>query len=281
MLKWPSKAIGAIVKLFEPLQDIDVYVEDTDDQVFYSALLRNAAQGRVRVERVFPLGNRLKVIRGAQEYSPSGRRSLFIIDGDLEWVKGDNPPRLPWLYRINAYCVENLILCGHAAVSVLSEEVVLSEEEASAVLDFQDWLKSVDVPLIELFAAYATVHTFNPGFRTVSNGVGVLCTKSVGGTTLDINKVNAAKSAAINAAEKIVSPETVRLYYERILDRAHKLNSPYFIVSGKDFLLPLLDFHLQLRGCKVKRKALRLKLAKNCSFEKLNELQEAMLTSAS
>jgi len=207
MLKWPARAMNAVVKLFEPLQDVDVYIEDAGDEVFYSSLLRNAAQDRIRVERVFSLGNRLKVIRGAQDYIPAGRRSLFLIDGDLEWVKDEVPPRLPWLYRLNAYCIENLILCDRAACTVLSEEQVMEEVDAEAALNFKEWLRSVEGPLVELFSAYATAHHFKPGYKTVSNGVGNLCSQVGKATVLDPNKVDLAKTAALAAAESVASPD--------------------------------------------------------------------------
>ncbi|QNH00394.1 DUF4435 domain-containing protein [Pseudomonas sediminis] len=281
MLKWPARAVGAVVKLFEPLQDIDVYVEDVEDEVFYTSLLKNAAQDRLRISRVFALGNRLKVIRAAQEYSPSGRRSLFIIDGDLEWVKDIGGPRLPWLYRLNAYCIENLILRERAAFLILSEELVIDESKATEALNFRHWTNSIEPHLVELFAAYATVHTFKPSYKTVSNGVGILCTKSGTTTKLDLRKVANAKAAALAEAEKIVSPETVRQYYERILFRAKNLEHPSLVVSGKDFLLPLFEFHIQSKGCRIKKKSLRLKLAKNCNPQRLVELKNAMLVNAS
>ena len=35
MIRWPARALDAIQKLFEPLQDVDIFVEDAEDEVFY------------------------------------------------------------------------------------------------------------------------------------------------------------------------------------------------------------------------------------------------------
>ncbi len=72
MLKWPDRAIGALRRLFEPLQDVDVYVEDMYDEVFYRHLLNRVVAGRVRIARIFSLGGRDAILaRGDIGYSPA------------------------------------------------------------------------------------------------------------------------------------------------------------------------------------------------------------------
>lgn len=102
MIKWPERAIGAIRNLFEPLQDIDVYVEDTNDEAFYRALL-NAATNEITVKRVFALNGRKNVIDAATAYDQKTRPALFIIDGDLPWVKGEPSPKIVGLHCHDAY----------------------------------------------------------------------------------------------------------------------------------------------------------------------------------
>jgi Protein of unknown function (DUF4435) len=108
MLKWPSRARIAIRKLFQPLQDIDVYVEDENDEVFYRALLKRVGANEIRVARVFGLGGRSAVIEAARAYQDPQRRALFLIDGDLDWVRGVALQGPAHLHRHEAYCVENL-----------------------------------------------------------------------------------------------------------------------------------------------------------------------------
>jgi hypothetical protein len=97
MIKWPAKAGVAIRKLFEPLQEIDVYVEDQNDEVFYKSLINAACGEIVQVSRVFGLGGRKAVLDAAAAYNPSDRKALFIVDGDLEWVRGVFAPNKPWI----------------------------------------------------------------------------------------------------------------------------------------------------------------------------------------
>lgn len=98
MIKWPERAKAAIRKLFEPLQDVDVYIEDTNDEVFYRTLLNNVTNGQIKIARVFSLGGKTPVVNKARGHDHSARRALFIIDGDLDWVRGDSPQNIRGLH---------------------------------------------------------------------------------------------------------------------------------------------------------------------------------------
>ena len=153
----------------------DVYIEDENDEVVYKQLLNQATHGKVRVARVFALGGRNAVLKAASEHDQATRRALFIIDGDLHWVKGEPKPAIVGLHRHEAYCIENLLLCERALSTIVSQEVVITEEEAHRRLAYDKWRHSITSPLAELFAAFATVHDCNSTVSTVSQGVGVMC----------------------------------------------------------------------------------------------------------
>lgn len=99
MIRWPPRSLAALRKLFEPLQAVDVYVEDTNDEAFYRRLLNFAVDGEIPVARVFALGGRLAVIEAAQLHDHSSRRAVFIIDGDLPWVRGDHVEALTGVHQ--------------------------------------------------------------------------------------------------------------------------------------------------------------------------------------
>ncbi|HAZ13287.1 MAG TPA: hypothetical protein DCY86_10900 [Bdellovibrionales bacterium] len=264
MLKWPDRARSAIRKLFEPLQDIDVYVEDTHDEAFYRCLLNSATKNNdVKVARVFALGGRQPVIDAAMIHDQKTRRALFIIDGDISWVKGEAIPSMVGLHCHDAYCVENLLLCEKALTLLLSQDTAITEDKAAERLAYVEWIQSIELHLIELFSAFATVHYFDQTVKTVAQGVGVMCIKhrSTGTTELDPSKVRAAKDQALKSAEKVATADAISEVYDRMLNRIKDLHNPLHAVSGKDFLIPLLDFHLQSFGCRIKRKALRIRLA--------------------
>lgn len=283
MLKWPERAKSALRKLFEPLQEIDVYVEDANDEAFYRCLLNCAANGKVKIARVFALGGRPAVVNAAIAHDQKARRALFIVDGDLPWVQGKPVPATVGLHCHDAYCIENLILCEKALVLILSQEAVITEEEAAVRLAYDNWVSAVEAPLVDLFAAFATVSEFDPTVPTVSQKVGVMCTKhrSTGNTTLDISKVKRARDKALKAAAAAADEATVTATHRRTLSRLKALPQPIRAVSGKDFLLPLVDFHLQSLGCRIKRSSLRVRLASAGDLSRYAPLSAALCQAAS
>jgi len=85
------------------------------------------------------------------------------------------------------------------------------------------------------------------------------------GIVLGLRSSPAMRSAfplrhAVLATPASREPST-REIYETILERIRGLPVPLRAVSGKDFVLPLVDFQLQSLGCRVKRRSLRVRLA--------------------
>jgi hypothetical protein len=281
MLKWPDRAKVAIRKLFEPLQSIDVYIEDSNDEAFYRTLLHTVSKGKVTIARVFALGGRQPVIDAAMAHDHLKRRALFLIDGDLEWVRGLPAPHVLGIHRHDAYCIENLLFCEKALVQILSQDAVLTEEEACQTLELKSWINSIQGPLLELFSAFATSHEFAPEIKTVSLGVGNLCTKpKKGATALDIAKVVQATTKALAGAETKADKKSVQKIYSQTLARLKSLKFPLHAVSGKDFLIPLVDFLLQSHGCRIKRKSLRMRMASSGDIDRFNELHVALTRAA-
>jgi hypothetical protein len=253
-------------------------VEDVNDEAFYRTLLNQISQGKIKIARVFALGGRDKVIQAAIDHDFSKRKALFVIDGDLDWVRGIQPPQIVGLHRHDAYCIENLLICEKALAKILSQEVVCTEDDAIQMLDLKAWAQSIKNPLIELFSAFATVHEIAHEIPTVSQGVGNLCTAQIRPrvTTLDAKKVELARDAALAAVEAKSDKLKVQTTYKKYLTRIHSLKFPLNAVSGKDFLLPLLDFFLQAHGCRIKRKSLRMRMATAGEIERFSRLSEAM-----
>ncbi|MBI2399081.1 MAG: DUF4435 domain-containing protein [Xanthomonadales bacterium] len=259
-----------------------MYVEDVNDEAFYRSLLDFATGKKIKIARVFALGNKSEVIRVARAHDHRARRALFIIDGDLEWVRGDPVPAVVGLHRHAAYCVENLLLCEKAVVALLSQEIAVTEAEAATRFGYKSWQDSITMPLCELFSAFATSQVFVPSFATVSRGVGVMCSERLAPrrSELDQNKVATMRQAALREAESASSKADVVAELRRVTVRVNSLPDPLAAVSGKDFLLPLLCFKLQSLGCRIKRASLRIRLACAGEASRFSSLAEALESAA-
>lgn len=282
MVAWPQRALVALRKLYEPLQDVDVYIEDTNDEPFYGHLLKRVAGDDVRVQRVFACGGRGGVIEAAKNYAAE-RPALFLIDGDLDWVLGEDAPLQEdaRVYRLDAYCIENFLICGRGAEMLLMQEGVLTERQAVDALKFEEWLEHVSPPLIKLFGAFSVARKYAPAHKTVSLGVGRMCVDMRGVAVLDFDKVRLYTEEAIAAAKNALGNNVeVDRKFAEVLERTQRLEAPDRIVSGKDFLLPLLDFHLRRFGCKVRRDSLRVRLAMSCELSNFSGLLAALKIAA-
>jgi len=275
MLRWPNRAKLAIAKLFQPLQDIDIFVEDENDEVFYKKLFNVICGESIKVARVVSLGGRSNVIQNAMSFDHGNRRAIFIIDGDLEWVSGESAPSVRGLYRLNGYCIENFLFCENAIARVISEDAVIDEDTAKRKIDYKSWVDSISHPMLCLFASFVTVRHFTPSAPTVSQGAGTLCERS-GKTKLDVTKVQNAVKASLSLAEQNSDRKSVGQFYKHTLSRLEKIPKPLHCISGKDYLMPLLQLHLSNLRYRIKNKQLRFRLASNANVNHFSDLLDAL-----
>src|SRR5687767_2319829 len=134
MITYHRRALKALAFLFRPYNDIDVYVEDKVIRNVYEVILTRLLANRARVTRIFSLGGRTEVIEAARRAATGGNRcELYLIDGDLDLLKGVSAPEITGLYRLNVYCAENLVLCPDACVEVAYEVLADTSKQALAV----------------------------------------------------------------------------------------------------------------------------------------------------
>jgi hypothetical protein len=236
----------------------------------------------VRIARVFTPGNRAAVIAKAQAHDFAARRAFFLIDGDLDWVRGEPAPFPDLVYRLDAYCVENLLIHEDAAVKFLIEEAVLSEAAAIQALQFDHWLKGVSSSLLDLFAWFAVLNLVKPSEPTVSLGIGMLLAKPGKGVpkAVDPSKVLTLVSDVRKKAEIATSKKDAAALQSAILNRIKKLPIPSDAISGKDYLFPLFEYHLWRSVTRqTSRKSLRVRFARNCCLERFKLMSEALLRS--
>lgn len=281
-LVWPTRSFGTIRKMFEPLQDVDVYVEDKGDETFYKNLLTRILGEEVKITKIFARNGRNNVISSLMAHDHNARRALFLIDGDLEFVKElPKPSSSPALHRLDAYCIENFLICQQAILRILMEELDADVESARELASFTEWLSMIENSLTRLFAAFAVLHNVDPTKPTVSMGVGPLCKQVGKHTVLCEIKVQAKVNDILELAYQVDEKSRIDRLYEEMLSKIRSREHPHRSVSGKDFLLPLLIFKLQSINCKVSYKALRRRLSLSCDVDAFQQLKADTLLVAS
>ncbi|MGS0682632.1 DUF4435 domain-containing protein [Shewanella sp. 125m-7] len=261
--------------LFRQLQDIEIYVEDKDSEVFYRELFGRLLEGRAQIKKVISLGCRNEVIKGAEEQANDAPK-VFVIDADLFWVTQQFNTNNKRIYQYPFYCVENSLFCKSAAITLIQETLGDKKRELiESELDWNSWIQSIEPHLIELFVIFATAFKLNPTIKTTSRGFEAIVTKTKKAPVIfDIEKVTLVISEIKNELLKDFSLDEIEKTAAEIenwtRDKEHNLN----IVSGKNFLLPLLSFKLK-EHCNLDLtvKSRNYRLARNCNLEPLDGLR--------
>lgn len=272
MLERGSAARYASSVFFEHFNDFDVYIEDTAEgyNKLYAIILGRVLSSQVSIARVFPLGERAKVIEAANKALKIEvkRKSVFIVDGDLFLLGGERQILPENAIRLPRYCIENFLADANSFHELLDEECPhLERKFLEEKFDFTGWRDSSIEPLRRLFTSFAVSHMLNTGAKTVSMGINSICLNSMGEVCLgkaekiayEIDKYTAEKCGdeVVNQSLKVVNEN---------LDSNCCFITTY--VSGKDFILPLLFARFRtISKSKTPNILLKQRLARKCDVE--------------
>lgn len=238
MIRYSPKAAKALGFLKTAYNDVEIYVEDETCHHMYVLLFRKILPPGIRLSSVNQLGGRDAVIEACRrDQSNDGRRKLYIIDGDFDYYHKRSKPRLKHLYRLHAYCIENILIHEGAAVAVAAHADTNTPEDTVATrLEFQKWISEVIQKLRSLFVVYATAEALSVGIPTVAFSVrrlmqgGRLCASKIGQRMLQVARA-VCRSKGREAYRRQRRTIENNLAAVRVTkDR---------MISGKSYLLPL------------------------------------------
>jgi hypothetical protein len=98
------------------------------------------------------MGGKKRVIEACRlDQKDDGRKKLYIIDGDFDFLLNKGKPKLKYLHRIGAYCIENVIVhpgcvaevCGDYDASVDAANVLHKLEYGRIIGNYEDILRSL------------------------------------------------------------------------------------------------------------------------------------------
>lgn len=275
MPQLPERALSSQAVLLRPLQDIDVFVEDSRSKEFYNVLMTRVLNGLVRFFSVIPLGGR-DTVEKRSENDNGPRASLYLVDGDLDWVAGQHTSRNRRLFVHQCYCIENYLFCVEAMKSVIHENSgLMSMNEIEVALNWGEFRKSLEV-LIPLFVEFAVAHALASGIKTVSRGYSkVISHVRDSQPKIDEGKVMAIISDIQHSILATHSEQEYESIKSAIQARVNSLDDRLRIVSGKDFLLPMQKFEAhRIASQRMTTESLMLRLAKHCDLSQFSAIRE-------
>lgn len=267
-----SAAKAALSVFYESFNDLDIYVEDTAegyDKIF-ARLLSRALDGKVAIEKVFPLGERGKVIESARAYEQkkSTRNSVHIVDGDLNLLCGESQALPKNLIVLPRYCIENFLFDKESLLQILDEEDTKHDIGVlELALDFENWIESLGSLLRPLFCIFAVAHFLNSGIKTIKNGSKSVCKDELG--NIDSDKVKALVERIHLELSATHGVCVVEYYVKRMeANISSELCFASTYVSAKDFVLPLLFLRIRsISSSKAKHINLKIRLASKCRVD--------------
>jgi hypothetical protein len=283
----PERSLTAKVAksvFFEELNDIDIFIEDTafGYEKLFQILFSRVFEGKYRVNKVFPLGGRKAVAAQHQIHEHLERPSLFIVDGDLFLLIGDDLKNVNGLYKVPFYCIEN-ILCDAEGIHELmnEEEPQALKPELVEAFKYVEWKNINENKLFELFIEYAVTFLLNPSEQTVAFSVSNLVSANDG--NIDNAKLASRIKALRFEAKNKSSEADYAEARDKVLTQFSVSNvSKLDVVSGKDYLFPLLKTRMK---SKIKTKVpdinLKIRLAMKCDITQLMESVDLVASSVS
>ena len=238
---FPARAAKALGHLKAHRNDVEIFVEDTAGGNLWVKLLRHYLPEQVKLESVNVLGSRQLVLKACSiDQAQESRRKLYVIDGDLELLRGVGKPRLKHLYRLRSYCVENYLINEDALVSAITTlNMNVDFYTARRELDLGGWIERNGGALHRLFVCYAVTHELKQEKETVGYKVNKLLKWNNSEFDFCESKVAARTIGLYKSVRLDFSKDEVRAVYDRVKKNADRIGVWRF-VSAKDYLIPQL-----------------------------------------
>lgn len=280
MISLSDESKRLVSTFFAYRNDIDVYTEDEDkDKEFYRVLFKKLLQSGTVINDVTPLGPKSEVIKRCMLEPKNDRKKIFIVDGDVGCIHGENIPELDNLYVLDGYCIENFLFEKTSICSFIYYECATkSLDKIEEDLDFDTWLIAYAKDLINLFVHFSLVDYFGGRFTIFNSNKfhDKIAGKLVFSKTLVEHEIESLRLEIL----KLATEEQ----YETKLTEINSKWDPTVdnflkIVSGKDYLIPILLIKSQEFK---KSKALpsleetKLRLLSNCGLSRLTGLKTAI-----
>ncbi|EGT3625937.1 DUF4435 domain-containing protein [Morganella morganii] len=279
--QWSKPASRSLGYFYRDFQEIDIYVEDSDSEVFYNEILNRVLGGSVKIKKIFCLNGRGNVTDNCRAYQDSFP-ALFIIDGDLQLFFGEKETEHKNLFQHDLYCVENYLICKEAVAQLILESSgVKNLIDILKDMNWDEYIEKNFNPLIELFKVYAVSWRIAPELPTVSKSFYDFCkleSKRRGQVTCG-DKVNEVISIIKNELVERSSLAQYELHYSQVSAVLEGRQEPYDLVSGKDYLLLSLRDYLKFHGVQSTGNlhSLKFRLARHCNLQKFEPLKDKVL----
>ena len=271
MISYTALAAKALGFLKQYYNDIEVFVEDTANPTMWRRLLERILPPNIKVKSVNLMGGRQNVTNACKlDQANDGRKRIYIVDANFDYLTNKRTPRMKYFYRIRAYCIENLLLHPHCVSELCIDcSPQIKRQDAYGIINFHQMIGMHEELLRSLFLVYATSQELNTGIQTVAYSAYRLMSRVMGTWHFDPNKLKARIRQIVRDSIRVVGIGAFSQKRRELRGRARSLPFDQ-IVSGKDYIMPVIFTQLSDRfGYRGKLEQFKVQLAKefNPQFE--------------
>jgi hypothetical protein len=232
---------------------IYIVTEDKkEDQVFYNLLLNRLSDQQFKIISVTSIGSRANVMKRSFEDKNPQVPTLYIIDGDIDLIMKE-PVESSNLIGLDRYCIENYLCCEQGLISLLMTNYGDSKGYYESRLEFRNTINNFCFYYQKIAIRYYISQQLecNTGFKKASDFFFIRK-----GGVFKVNKQ--AVNAEIKRVEDLIknklkqqnikafAREMNRMIKEAELKNQNSLDNYLKVLSGKDFLFPILERKLKI-----------------------------------
>lgn len=141
--------------LYTQFNDIEFFVEDTEQEHFYFNVLKKLFQD-LKFEKIFPLNGK-KNVSDAAAFNLGNKKKVYIVDMDFDHILG-KVQSLDNLFYLRRYSIENYLFSKSAVYEVIrSRSPKLKDHEIDTLFDLNQILTDAAVCLTELSCCFIII----------------------------------------------------------------------------------------------------------------------------
>ena len=275
-LRYSSEAAATRSILYSGLNDINLFVEDTDREFEYETIFKRLLGADYCIRTIFPLGGKQNVKLRYSEFGAEldGIKNFYIVDGDFDrYIHPDEMIHDNCFIYLNTYNIENYYIDEQSCLTFAKGCLKKVDAEVQRIVDFPEWKRRIVIEAKNLFLCYCVVQIVHPEEETLKRSPYLFLDPDTG-----FERTNGEFQTYRNHVLSITPDASVRI--QEIAERYENENgSDYFnLICGK-FLLTSLGCYLRKKTSKrIDNDILKWNLINGFDISKLDYVKNRIMS---
>ncbi|WP_162426118.1 DUF4435 domain-containing protein [Pontibacter pudoricolor] len=147
--------------LYTQFNDINFYVEDTDQEYFYFHVLKNLFPS-IKIEKIFPLNGK-KNVTDAAKANLGDKSKIYLVDLDFDEILGLKES-VANLFYLERYSIENYLFAKEALFELFKEDnPKIRTHEIEAIFSYESLINECRDLLSKLACTFLIIKKYSLG----------------------------------------------------------------------------------------------------------------------